>query len=558
MSIMDNTQTAPATDTKFTLDQNQRLSASLLWQLQRNYFEQQGIEAWRQGSVPHYITSNPFIAEAYARVVFAFLRDWRNATQTNRLAPALDRRQPVYIIELGAGPGRFGFHFLKQWQLLLDRSDLRDIQIKYILTDFVERNIDYWRDHPSLQPLVEAGLLDFACFDAEQCRPFELICSGETLTAQTIRNPLIVVANYFFDAIPQDVFYVHQGQLHEGRVTVTAPQPEVDLSDPELLARLEVVFEHLPVHADIYDDALFNQILHEYSQRLAETTILFPIAALRCIRFLLELSSARLFLLSADKGFHWEEDLLSWGEPVMAIHGGCFSMTLNYHALEQYVLKQGGHCLHTSRHHTSLDVVALLPGAPDDFSETAQAFEQAIEKFSPHDLFNLLQSIEQKLSNLSLEQMLAWLRLTRWDANLLLNFFPALLEQVAAAPEALKEELHWVIQHVWDNYYDIGEEQYLAFYLGTLLCGMGLYPEALNHLEYSLQHFGPDARTLYNISLCHFALLQLDNALECVKQSLAIDPSCEPAKVLRIKIESTLGRQVLRARNAGGATSTVG
>jgi len=35
------------------LQTNRRLSMSLLWRLQRNYFERHGIEAWSSGAVPH-------------------------------------------------------------------------------------------------------------------------------------------------------------------------------------------------------------------------------------------------------------------------------------------------------------------------------------------------------------------------------------------------------------------------------------------------------------------------------------------------------------------------
>ena len=69
------------------LEANQRLSRSHLWTLQRQFFEQQGIQAWSTNQVPHYITSNPFIARAYGKVVSGFLRDWLAAIQC-RVGPA--------------------------------------------------------------------------------------------------------------------------------------------------------------------------------------------------------------------------------------------------------------------------------------------------------------------------------------------------------------------------------------------------------------------------------------------------------------------------------------
>ena len=99
-----------ASDKQVTrLEQQQRLSRSLLWRLQRNYFEHYGIEAWRSGAVPHHITSSPFIADAYARMVLGFLRDL-----------SVDHSQPVYIVELGSGSGRFSYLFLKKFLSLIE------------------------------------------------------------------------------------------------------------------------------------------------------------------------------------------------------------------------------------------------------------------------------------------------------------------------------------------------------------------------------------------------------------------------------------------------------
>ena len=43
------------------------------------------------------------------------------------------------------------------------------------------------------------------------------------LSAETVKKPLIVIATYFFDSIPHEVFYVEDGQLHECMVTLSRP-----------------------------------------------------------------------------------------------------------------------------------------------------------------------------------------------------------------------------------------------------------------------------------------------------------------------------------------------
>src|SRR5512136_2422752 len=120
------------------LERDCRLSESMLWGVQRRYYSQQGIQAWSRSKVPHFITCNPAIAAAYAEVVLGFLRDGQ---------AVLDPGQPVYIVELGAGAGRFGYLFLRKFAALAPRSPLRDVRWTYVLTDFAEETIAYWQAH---------------------------------------------------------------------------------------------------------------------------------------------------------------------------------------------------------------------------------------------------------------------------------------------------------------------------------------------------------------------------------------------------------------------------
>lgn len=50
-------------------------SQSHLWKLMMSFYDRQGVESWAQGIVPHFITSNAFIAKRYCNVLRAYLRD---------------------------------------------------------------------------------------------------------------------------------------------------------------------------------------------------------------------------------------------------------------------------------------------------------------------------------------------------------------------------------------------------------------------------------------------------------------------------------------------------
>ncbi len=541
---MADTQTAAEAEATYILEEPRRLSQSKIWQIQRNFFEQKGNAAWGEGIVPSYITSNPFIANAYARVVLGFLRDWFTGGPDDSGRTPLDLTQPVYIVELGAGAGRFAFNFLRQFFDLLARSTLQDLPVKYILTDLAAKNLDFWSTHPSLGPFFAAGQLDYALFDAEQPAPLELWHSGEVLAPGAVKNPVVLLANYFFDSIPQDAFYVENGQLNESLLKLASTQPEPDLSDPELIRRVTLIYHREPVTTDYYDDPRFNRLLDYYRRSLNETALDFPSAALECIRFFRELSDDRLLLLSGDKGYDRAEDLNQRQEPGYAVHGS-FSMMVNYHAIGQYFLDQGGMVLQTSYRYGGLNILGFLLGSQlGGYVEARQAFYEAVEKQGPDDWFNLTQGLEPHLAALKPEQLLSYLRLSGWDSYLLLKCFPALLEQAGSADEQFKAELRQAIPLLRDSYYYIGEDQDVLFDLGMLLDKIGGHAKALDYFDQSLRLFGPAPSTYFNQAVCYYRLKQLDRALEATRQALMLNPEFEQAQ----KLLKTIQVEILRAK----------
>ena len=528
--------------------------------MQRQFFEKQSLKAWSDGTLPHYITTNPFIAKAYARMVMGFLRDCQlTALRSPRdFSRSLDYSQPIYIVELGSGNGRFGYLFLKQFCDLYDHSTLKDIPFKYIMTDLSEPNVVYWQGHQWLRPFVERGVLDFARFDAEHDRELMLKHSGEVLSPGTARNPIVVLANYVFDCIPQDVFHVKNGEIYESLVTVSTSQTDSDPSDPESLSHIEIQYNDRPIAPDYYEDAGMNRVLQTYQQRLADTTFLFPYTALRCIQVLSELGDGRLFLVSADKGTTQERSLLGSQIPDLVLHGNCFSMMVNYHALGQYVLERGGTVLTMPDSQTSLAVAAfLLNYAPSEVTETTQAYQAAIKDFSPDDFFVLKEQIEQHFEDSSLYQILAHLRLSGWDPYTFLSAFETLMQYVDSAVGDLRQELYSVVQSVWAQYYPIGERYDIAFHLGLLLYGLQYYREAMQYFQDSIELHGPESGTLYNLGLCYVHLRQIDAALECVNRSLELSPDYDSARALRVTLEDELGRQqAMRSNTAYAAADT--
>ena len=529
---------AEAGSTPYAWEDGVRLSGSLLWRVQRAFFETQGVEAWRGGDVPQYITCNPYIAATYARQVVGFLQDWRER---------LDPTQPVHIVELGAGSGRFAFYFLRQLERLLAGAGLQGQPVTYVMTDYADANIEHWRSHPAFAVPLAQGRLDFARFDVAAPGPIRLLGSGAEVRDG---NPLVVIANYVLDTVPCDTFQISDGQLLEGLLTTKGPTPEPDLADPELLSAVLLDYRYLPGPDPPYGDPELDRILASYVSQLGNASLLFPVAALRCLRQLREIAGGRLLLLCADKGFHWEDDLLTWGDPGMVLHGGCFSMAVNFDALRRGVLDAGGEFLCPKRRYTSLEMATFLVGSPPGGTPaTRRAFAEAMETFGPDEYFHLVMGAASRSEGMGAPEALSWLRWSRADPEIFTSLFPALMASVPGAPESLREDLRAMAGEVAANHFDLGTGLNLDFCLGTLLYSLGYYAEARAHLEAGVEAAGPDTNSLFNLSLCQFALDQLDAAAGSLDQLLAADPDCQPAKDLRLRVAGS------RLRRGGVTTS---
>ena len=530
-----------------SLERDQALSQSLLWKLMRDFYDLGGPEAWRgDDPVPHYVTSSPFLVDAYARIIEGFLQDCGAGS------PAVDPEQPVYIVELGAGHGRLAYRLVQRLARTVKGPSDGGVRWVYVMSDLSEHNLASWRSQPRFGPFIDSGCLDFARFDIGNDQTLGLEHSGTVLSSGSLRNPLVVVANYIFDSLPQDAFYVDGGRLYERRVSLSTPEPEPDTADPAIVDRVQISCTHRPIDAEHYNDPVWNRILADYRDRLPEAAFLFPVGPLECLRTFEHLSGGRMLLLCADKGWTREGSFPGTGEPLdFAVHAGrCFSMMVNFHAIGRYFEQHGGSPLHPRREARSLAINAFLLGAhPGGHPETRRSFAEAVDTFGPDDFYTMMRGLPALWPSLTAQELLAYLQLGRADDLVLASCVPALLEAVPTLTGAEKQQLASIVRETWDAYLPIGEKVDVAYRFGTLLHELGCYAEALNLFRESAALHGSGACTLYNIGACEMALGRPDRALTAVGQALELEPTLEPARALRLAIESLAGQ-------AGAATSS--
>jgi hypothetical protein len=510
----------------FVLEADAPLGRSMVWRLQRTFYADQGVAAWSQSRVPQSVTTSPNIAGAYARIAFGYLQDLR---------ASLDPAQPVYLVELGAGSGRFGKRFLQAFTTLLrERTDVPP-RFVYVMTDASPSVLAFWRDHPRLRPFVDTGQLDFAYFDLLDPAPLQLQTAGTTLDVSSSNNPVIVIANYIFDSIPQDAVTITNGQLFTNLVTLSASSPELDLKAPDSKVRISINFaaDSQPLDPTAEPDPVLRRILQSYRERFTDTTILIPRSGIRCVNFFRALGAGRALCLVGDFGDAHPDELENHGPPGFGANGG-FWLPVNFHLLGEYARHTGGRARHPRGRHLSLNISVLVFGVESSrVSQTELAYADTIDLHGPDELAVVDRALAERLPDLKLDVVLALLRSTGWDPDYLSRCVPALLEALRSAPQRLRLELWHGIQQAWDAYYPIGEADDVPFGLGVLLYSLERYAEAMEFFERSLRDFGEDPRTTLNLAMTCYRLDRRPDALHWLDRTLELDPDHELAQSMR-------------------------
>lgn len=513
------------------IEQNQKLSESYLFQqYQRDYFDRKGIDAWVT-DVPHYATSNPFLANCYATIAVRFAQSW---VQKNPESKA----HPFYIIELGTGSGQLSFYVVKNIKRLQHSLGLTDIKIRYVMTDFTESNLKFWQKHPGLKEFVDDGLLDFGIFDMQYGDAITLRESGETISAGGIQNPLIVYANYLFDTIPQDCYFARKDELLPSLISLSTGKENVD-SEGKIIEIENVKVEYTAGKNEdnYYDDDDLNAVLNSYRGKLKNSQFLFPLTGLKSIANLKKFSNGKLLLVTSDKGYSFLEELEGLDNPHLDFHGS-FSTMVNFHAIAKYFeLTQGGSILQSRRE--GITTHGFYTGFNlEDYPEMAYTLWENIERLSPGDYFVLHRNIRENVEHCNLNTLTAHMVFTGWDPHIYGKITKRICELAPRGDRTTIEYLTTHMPNLAANFYYMPRQYDVMFDIGILFHTLHRYKEAIPYYEKSRHYFGDKFNLLYNLAICHYHAGEVEEGLAVFKKAQELNPESEETKRFIEYIES--------------------
>ncbi len=518
----DEPPTAEAAPPKLiTVEQAVPLAKSMLWQINRQFYEQQGVEAWNQ-RVPFQVTSNPSIAHAYAQMVIRFMQDYQKG-------PSFKAGEPFYILELGAGHGRLSYYMVKHLLALRQRLQLQHVQFVYVITDLAPKNIAWCEQHEAMANYQAQGLVDYAVYNVEEPAQIQLKNSGRVIDPQQATlNPIIVLANYVFDSLSQSLFKYANGQWHTALATIATYDTHMANGLPTDPEQLQLTYTYQPV-APQEQPTVLQALLQQYEKQYSSGYFLVPVGALNCIAHLMGCAANRLFLLATDKGMNRSNELIDQTEYVS---GGFYnaSMLVNFKVLDDYFQSVGGQAYHQPTEQSVLTSAFVQGVPPGQLPETQQAIDTHIGISGPGNNYSLLTHLINTNSYCSFETLMAQFWASHWDPFVFQTMLGTILNNMQQPAPNARADLMAAMQKIGNNFYYMPGAPDTFYSIALVMQYLSAFTEAIDYYNQSMAWYPATPFVWYNIGLCHHALQNPEAAIVAFEKAIALDSNFVAAR----------------------------
>lgn len=482
-----------------------RFSHSTLWEIQQNYFQTMGIEAWKN-QVPFYISSNMFIATEYASFLISTIQNLL------RVEPAL-RAETFYFLELGAGTGRFSYYFLTAFEKLLKTYALEDLKYCYIISDIATKNIEFCQTNPSFQPYIEAGKIDFAKVNLVESDSIFLLNKQIDYTQINAKTPLGVIANYVFDCIKIDLFKFDKSGVYEVQLGLTSRYKNFNIAESKYLDDLRLQYDLVKIDPkNYYEDKDLAELLLDAHTQFSEKEFYYPmpVGAIQFLKTLSKMTHDRFFIVSGDRGLSSEQDLVLTDLKELIAFNGCFSFLVNFYALKKYIQKRGGDAL-LDESNVSFGVNFFSKGL-----SLSNLPQKQIGSKEYCDFYLLFFSNEYRFDA---DPLLSFLKTSQYDPNAYACIQSRLLELYSTLTPYRLREANLAVQRVRENLYhsSIGVDVFNL--IGIFYVMSKQYDLAIEAFQSSISVFKENSEAYRNLALVYQEKQDPSQALQYFKEA---------------------------------------
>nr|CCA13901.1 hypothetical protein PITG_01879 [Albugo laibachii Nc14] len=328
-----------------------RLSKCRLWDRQRQFYREQGMQAWSKHHIPFGISSSSLIAQQYARLAIDFLTyvaSKRPPTETLKASS----KPNCYIFEAASGSCKFLSSFLHHFYKLVDEMQLGDrfgLIPCVIASDLSEQVITSSLNMECFQKYLVSDQLDFVIMDTdammqEDTKRLFRMYQQQFWSYDTL-DPVFIIGNYFLDSLPSDAWLLQHEIESEGAECTLY---EVCVSNDANSAK-DVKCTFRAFHGDAYKHPLIQRAFCNVVRRAvaskpihSTSLVVFPIHSLEFLIRLLGIgtqSQAPRGFVFGDAGYSFRDPFRLSQDmelPQLSPTPECFCLAVDFEVLQAF------------------------------------------------------------------------------------------------------------------------------------------------------------------------------------------------------------------------------
>lgn len=511
-----------------------RLSQSPIWDKERNYYNDLGLDAWTKVTTPFYATSNGFIADNYAQIIAAYIAD---------IQQQKDSFAKINILDIGAGHGRFSYLLLRALERYF--PDEATKPYRYIMADTSGNSINTWNNHAKLQPFFDKGALDYAYFDIVNQHESRLERSGLSLSATIQQRPTVLITNFMLDVLPYDLFRAQKGKLQECKVAFQLAESALTESDntADLFKDIQFNQEFSEISPNYYQRYSLQRLLTEYQANLDDSLFQIPLSVLKVHDYFSSLQPQHLWLIAEEADTELSQ--LEGKTDIGLVEQGGLTSRVNLHALKRYIDPNSNSFLSPASADPRFDCYALLTKTDTYYyPETRRTFSLQQETFTPRSYFRFVVSLRRSKAELNTDGLISLLEMSGYDPYIVRRFSEQLLDASENARGIKRDLLSQAMKKVWDNFYDIGEDFKYSYYIGRILLNLGAALDAIHVFKKALSaRNGDEHKVCYRLGQCFALLNKTSAAQQLFNTALKVEPDYPAATRALKRLEKVIEEQ---------------